>query len=512
MSDASSIVRALLIYGFCLPLAIFLGYLLAAPMDVTSFSIIGVLFGVLFIPILLHWHHTWLVATWNMTMLAFFLPGRPNFTLIMCIVSFTLSMLQHILNKRFKFLHVPTVAWPLFFLSAVVLYTARLRGGIGLQIVGGQSYGGKRYLFLLLAVLGYFALTARRIPFHKVRLYVGLYYFGALTSTIATVAGALGPGLYFLFLIFPVDPLELGGGQGAMGAPEQISRFEGVALAALALAFFMLALYGVKGVFQKYWRIALLGLCFVGTIFGGFRSNLILLGLTFGILFYLEGMMRSRIMPVLLLMGIVIATFFVGFLDRMPLSVQRTMSFLPLIKVDPIVAADVKDSTDWRIDMWKLVIPDIPRYLILGKGYTFDPAEMEMISAGLVAGQGSAAGSVLAGDYHSGPLSVIMPLGIFGVIGFLWLIAAGTKLLLRNYRYGDPELQYVNRFLLAQFVAKFIFFMAIFGSLYSDLMTFTGLLGLSVCINGGMARRPARAPAASPVVRKLRLANAAAVR
>lgn len=481
MSDASSVVRALLIYGFCLPLAIFVGYLLAAPMDVASLSMLGILFGVLFIPILLRWHHAWLVATWNMTMLAFFLPGKPNFTLIMCVVSFTFSMLQHILNKRFKFLYVPSVAWPLFFLGAVVLYTARLRGGLGMQIVGGQSFGGKRYLFILLAVLGYFALTARRIPFHKVRLYVGLYYFGALTSTIAALASAF-PGLYFLFLIFPTDPLALGGGQSTLGAPEQISRFEGVAMASLALAFFMLALCGVKGVFQKYWRMALLGLCFVGTIFGGFRSNLILFGLTFGILFYLEGMMRSRLMPIFLLMGIVLAAFFVGFSDRMPFTIQRTISFLPL-KIDPIVAADVKDSTDWRIEMWNLVIPDIPKYLILGKGYTFDPAEMEMITAGMTGGEGSAAGSALAGDYHSGPLSVILPLGIFGVIGFLWLIVAGTKLLLRNYRYGDPALQYINRFLLAQFIAKFIFFLAVFGSLYSDLMTFTGLLGLSVCIN-----------------------------
>src|SRR5258708_6455776 len=142
MTDASSMVRSLLIYGVCLPLAIVLGYLLAAPMDRMSFIMLGILFGVLTIPIFLQWHHVWLIALWNANMLAFFLPGQPQFALVMCGISLMLSVLQHILNKRIKFLYVPTVAWPLFFLTAVVLGTARLTGGIGLQVAGGESYGG----------------------------------------------------------------------------------------------------------------------------------------------------------------------------------------------------------------------------------------------------------------------------------------------------------------------------------------------------------------------------------
>ena len=179
MSDASSLVRSLLIYGVCLPLAIFLGYLLATPMDTLSFALLGILFGILTIPIFLQWHHVWLIAFWNTNMVAFFLPGKPTIALVLCFVSLGISVLQHILNKRQKFLHVPTIAWPLIFLTAVVYVTARLTGGIGLQVTGGGSFGGKRYLLVFGAVIGYFALTARRVPLHKVKLYVGLYYLGA---------------------------------------------------------------------------------------------------------------------------------------------------------------------------------------------------------------------------------------------------------------------------------------------------------------------------------------------
>ena len=39
--------------------------------------------------------------------------------------------------------------------------------------------------------------------------------------------------------------------------------------------------------------------------------------------------------------------------------------------------------------------------------------------------------------------------------------------------------------LFAFFVVKMILFFVVFGSFYSDMITFTGILGFSVAINGG---------------------------
>jgi hypothetical protein len=99
-------------------------------------------------------------------------------------------------------------------------------------------------------------------------------------------------------------------------------------------------------------------------------------------------------------------------------------------------------------------------------------------------------GSMVAGDYHSGPLSTIIPLGLWGAIGFLWLLAAGAKALYRNYRYGAPALRQINTFFLAFFIAQGIFFFGIFGAFNTQLYMFTGLLGMSVSLNGGV-RKPA---------------------
>ena len=58
----------------------------------------------------------------------------------------------------------------------------------------------------------------------------------------------------------------------------------------------------------------------------------------------------------------------------------------------------------------------------------------------------------------------------------------------QNYKFGPPEYRHYNTLLLAYFIAKTIFFFAIFGSLYSDFFMFVGIVGMSVSLNGGVAK------------------------
>ena len=118
----------------------------------------------------------------------------------------------------------------------------------------------------------------------------------------------------------------------------------------------------------------------------------------------------------------------------------------------------------------------------------------------------SALGPSMSGDYHNGPLSVIIPFGIFGCIGFIWFLAAGGRTLYRNYKFGDPALVRINRFLLAYYCMKIIMFFTVFGSLYSDFVGFTGVVGLSVALNWGV-RSPVAVPAASAVPDRFRPAG-----
>jgi len=53
---------------------------------------------------------------------------------------------------------------------------------------------------------------------------------------------------------------------------------------------------------------------------------------------------------------------------------------------------------------------------------------------------------------------------------------------------------------------RIFYFMAIFGSFQNDLALFTGLIALSISLNGGMRRpSPAKAPAPNPAYLPFRL-------
>src|SRR5215472_10186499 len=131
MSNSSTLVRSLVIYGICVPLALFLGYILGGLEDPlfllspgsSSFWMVGSIIAVLATPFFLRWHHAWLIASWNVTAVLFFAPGRPQFWMPLVLISFTISLLQHIINPGFRFLRVPSVTRPLIFLVVVVLVT-----------------------------------------------------------------------------------------------------------------------------------------------------------------------------------------------------------------------------------------------------------------------------------------------------------------------------------------------------------------------------------------------------
>ncbi len=190
MTNAPALFRSLLVYGICLPLAVVLGYMVATPLDFTSLGMEVIVLAVLAIPLLLRWHHIWLIAAWNSTAMLFLIPGKPQLWMLLAAISLVISILQYTVNRNMRFLSAPSVAWPLLFLTLVILITARLTGGLfGARVFGGDTYGAKRYFVMLAAVIGYFAIISRPIPPKRAGLYVALFFLGAGTAAIANLPG-----------------------------------------------------------------------------------------------------------------------------------------------------------------------------------------------------------------------------------------------------------------------------------------------------------------------------------
>ncbi len=499
MPSSTPSVRSLFVYALCLPLAAFIGYYLAQPLTYSSLALIGIVPFCLMIPLFLKWHHPWLLASWNMSAVVFFLPGRPPLWMAMTAISLLVIVLQYTLDREKKILSVPGVTLSLVFLALVVVMTAKLTGGMGLRSFGSEVEGGKRYFMILGAVLGYFAISSRRIAPERATLYVTLFFLGGVTMAIGLFFGYISPVFNFLFLVFPIEYV---GGVDLGGWSTAIVRTWALPNMALAVFCAMMARYGVRGVLDltRPWRLGILLFFTLLGMLGGFRSMVVILVATFAILFLVEGLMHTKMLPALALVTILGGALLAAFATHLPPSIQRSLAILP-IRVDPMVRADAETSNEWRIQMWRDLLPQIPQHLLLGRGYSFSGEQMDIIQQDARSMPGTA-GSEMSTDYHNGPLSVILPLGLPGTFAFLWFLYMGFRVTYRNYKYGAPELAHLNRFMFAYFLARTVFFFTVFGSLYSDMVMFAGLVGLSVSLNGGVATP---APVPQPEFRPERL-------
>ena len=496
-----SLPKSLFIFIFCVPLAIVLGFILATPLDRTTLMIVAGCFLMLLSPVLITSHHTLLVVSWNAYVNAFFMPGQPYIWMPMTIVSAFFLVLTRTLNRgKIASLNVSSVTWPLLILLVVSYVTSLFTGGVGSQALGSEIYGGKRYFFLWAAIAGYFVLSNVPIPENRRQLLAGLFFLSSVTAAFSNLAFMLGERFYFLFLLFPVEwAMTQAASEAGISA---FVRIGGLAPLSGAVLSFALLRWGFRGTLdiRRPYRLALFLLAFAAALMSGFRAILLLALLTCLFQMIFEGLTKTRHILLLVVTILTCGVFLVPLAKKLPISAQRCLTLLPL-DLDRGAIDEARGSTDWRLEMWRVAVADIPRYLPFGKGYAIDPKDLYFAQQSISLRSSSPYETALvAGDYHNGPLTVILPFGIWGVLAFTWFCISAIRMLWRNYRYGDPTIQNINTFLLCAFCAKLVFFIFIFGAFYLDLSIFTGIAALSVSMNRGMARAPARAPLPVPIV------------
>jgi hypothetical protein len=337
------------------------------------------------------------------------------------------------------------------------------------------------------------------IPRNKWKWYLALYLLPAVFGVISDLYFYLPSPLNYINLLFPpvssVDP----------GESFDSIRFRATAGAAAAVPIYLLARYGLRGIFleRKLWRPILFFAFMALSLLGGFRNVFGYYGLMMILMFFLERLHRTRLFPALLLLGVVGSLVLAIFSDKLPYTIQRSMCFLPL-KWRTDVLMDAEASSEWRFRIWRDTWPKVPEHLLLGKGYSLSQEDYQGMGQGTFAKfqashiDASDESLAISMDYHSGPLSTLMPFGLWGGIEMLWLMAATLLVVYRNYRYGFPELQTFNTYMLAQCISAIIIFLFVFGAFESDVGNFAKIAGFSLAMNWGMAKAPRRV-VASPL-------------
>lgn len=465
-------------------MALLLGYLLADAQDPVSVMIVACAIIALTIPLMMKWYHPLLVVAWNMSAMPA-LPGRPALWAIVAFVGLLVVLLNRsITDEENRLSPVPMLTWPMLALAVVIGMTAMATGGISLGIFRSGNIGGKNYFYLFSAIAGFFVLASKAVPRERAAFYAALFFLPGMLAAASRVASWIGPSASFVYYLFPAD-FDVAGETLLEGNPLSQTRLRGVALAATMVFFWLLARVGVRGLFDfsRPWRAGLAVLLLGAGTLGGFRSITIVMFMTFVVLFFVEKLWRTRVALVMAGLLILASALLVGFSKELPFTVQRALSFLPL-DFDPGVELSARDSSEWRLEMWREAWKQVPAYLFRGKGYNLNWDDMYMTAWSMQSGRAQNwEGALMAGDYHNGPLSLLITFGIYGFIAFIWLIVAGIRYLYVAYRDSLPELRRINALLLALFVVRAIFFLTLYGAIAHDLYLFTGILGLSVALN-----------------------------
>jgi hypothetical protein len=178
-----------------------------------------------------------------------------------------------------------------------------------------------------------------------------------------------------------------------------------------------------------FWRFSATMLCLMGVLLSGFRSSLLTV-LMYGIV---SSFFRRRVHDIIVLA--IIGVFAVGVLAlgngrifTLPLSVQRALTVFPG-NWDYVAKADAEGSTQWRLEMWKIVLLE-DRYIkdrLLGDGYGFTRFELGMMQSEMSGrtgfiGAARQEGFMISGMFHSGPLSTIRYVGYVGLFIYTALI------------------------------------------------------------------------------------------
>jgi hypothetical protein len=326
MNNAPAILRSLVTYVVCVPLAVIIGYMVTDPLEYKTFAYEGILGLLLVFPLLLRWHYPLLLFSVNTSMTMFFIKGRPDFWLVMVVLSLGISLADRAMNSQKCFIRVPQITWPLICMIGVVFLTAKLTGGIGLHAFGSEVYGGKKYIFLVMSILCYFALTAHRVPPARVNLYLALFLLGGVTQFISDLYPISPSFLLPIYCVFPPN------GSSSMIFEIGKTRLAGIAGAAGAVVYWLMARYGLRGIFlsTKLWRPVLFVMATMMIFLGGFRGGIIAYLGIFGLLFFLEGLHRTRMLPVFMLAGVLIVITIIPLAPHLPFTFQRSLAFLPV--------------------------------------------------------------------------------------------------------------------------------------------------------------------------------------
>ena len=399
-----------------------------------------------------------------------FFPGRPFWWELCALLAWPSLLAYFLLNRQkleaLQFDRLEKRALLALLGYVGVLVVLMMYRGVGFRALGGGQMGGRFYTQqMVLAILPLLLMSAR---LSKKQLIVAVCFGWGLSLTYLvsdfsfSLTGNLQKVLYYFEL--PTDALNFELGFEATG----LRRYQSFGIVGAALFSAILIWASLRDLVT---RRALYGLpILLGAILlamsSGHRAAFIQIVATLAFLtFFQRFWSPMRAVFALVFAAGALFTLYIVAAD-LPLSVQRSISFLPGIEVTSLARDNALDTLNDRIEVLKLALHDMPRYLLVGRGFgmaRFDTLPSDAVYEGVWL-------QYMNGAFYNGLLGSILKTGVAGFLcaGFfvLWVSRMAVQAIHMVWRKAPDDWSAFDRLVLltcAQWFSLVFFFYCLHG-------------------------------------------------
>jgi hypothetical protein len=277
---------------------------------------------------------------------------------------------------------------------AILLVILMAVRGSGLRILGSTTWGGQQYIVQFIAIFMFFILPNIKLERKHIRWIAwGCLLAGLMGSLIALKRGDLRP--------------DMAKSEVVEARQSWVTAF---------YAAFLPIVYAFKAKKIRLLNIAMLAVLLILVLVSGFRGRLV----TFGAVLFIYGLFKARnkigFVACMGLLGLVAWIAVLLITPSMPLAVQRALSIVPGAQVTAAVEQSAQSSSDWRVELWKYALTQAPHYFLVGRGMTIDVMDV-LAQGGVTDFFGVNTWFYFQTHaYHSGPIALLIDLGIPGTI------------------------------------------------------------------------------------------------
>jgi hypothetical protein len=340
----------------------------------------------------------------------------------------------------------------LLILNLLWVLTLFVRNPVGFAAIGSAMLGGRPYFEIVAACAAFWVLTRTVMPAQLARWFPVLMTAGSLAVGLLGVLTTVFPGAAPL-----IHPFYSGISAGSYleqefgVVNEQTGRFTALKVPGGLMIAMAYSLYRPLTLLNPFntGRFFIFFAGFAMVFLSGFRSALIGSFAGFVIASYFWGGTKDMVKSCYFaLFGLVVLILAHSSGITLPASAQRAISFIPGVEWNRTAADDAKGTTEWRLDMWEVVLKNPGLFLrnpILGSGFGFSEQDLKIQMDAMLGGQGYLVGDqfeaqLVSGAFHNGPLSTIRFAGIIGLILYyalmIYMVVFAARLV--NQCKGSP--------------------------------------------------------------------------